>query len=85
MDDLLKAHNQALAAKNLELLEVIRGLAAGIDKLALTPAGDFYKPGDHAAGLVNDLWIEKNKLVAGVLFGGAQSTPQPHAPPADHP
>lgn len=69
MDDLLRTHNQALAAKNLELLEVIRGLAAGIDRLALTPADDFYKPEDHAAGLVNDLWVEKNALVAKVLFG----------------
>ena len=68
-ENTLRAHNQALSAKNLELLEVIRTLAAGIDKLALTPAPDFYKPGDHAAGLVNDLWIAKNEAVKNVLFG----------------
>lgn len=66
---LLVAHNQALCAKNLELLQIIMKLSAEINCLALTPAPDFYKPGDHAAGLVNDLWVLKNELVKDVLAG----------------
>lgn len=34
-----------------------------IDKLALTPAGDYYKPGDYMAGKVNDAWIEAGRIV----------------------
>lgn len=68
-NETLRAHNAALAAKNLELLEIVRKLSAEINALALVPAPDFYKPGDYAAGLVNDLWILKNNLVAGVLNG----------------
>lgn len=76
LEDTLRAHNQALAAKNLELLEVVRALAAEINVLALLPADDFYKPGDYAAGLVNDAWIAKNKITEKVLFGDVSSLPK---------
>lgn len=66
---LLREHNAALAAKNLELLDIVRKLSAEINCLALTPADDFYKPGDYASGLVNDLWKLKNDLCQGVLNG----------------
>ena len=68
-NEMLRAHNAALTAKNLEMLDIVRKLSAEINCLALTPAADFYKPGDYAAGLVNDLWVLKNELVKGVLFG----------------
>lgn len=38
-------------------------LAALIDALALIPADDFYKPGDHAADLVNKAWQAKNRIL----------------------
>lgn len=62
--DMIRAHNQALSDKNLQLLALANHLCELIDQLALTPADDFYKPGDHAAGLVNDAWIKKNELMS---------------------
>jgi predicted urease superfamily metal-dependent hydrolase len=38
-------------------------LASLIDELAITPAPEFYAPGDHMAGRVNDAWIEKNRIM----------------------
>lgn len=61
---LLRDHNQALCNKNLQLLELVRALESQIDSLAILPADEFYKPGDHAAGLVNKAWIKKNELLA---------------------
>lgn len=63
-EDTLRAHNQALANKNLQLLELVLALASKIDALALLPADEFYKPGDHASGLVNAAWIRRNELLA---------------------
>lgn len=36
-----------------------------IDDLALTPADEYYKAGDHMAGKVNDAWIEACRIVEG--------------------
>lgn len=74
-NETLRAHNAALAAKNLELLAIVQKLSAEINVLALIPAGDFYKPGDYASGLVNELWNAKNKLVHGVLLGHVNELP----------
>jgi len=47
-----------------EALRVQRdALWAIIKRLALTPADDFYKPGDYMAGVVNDAWIEGGKIM----------------------
>jgi hypothetical protein len=62
--ELLRAHNQAICNKNLQLLELIRALESQIDALAILPADEFYQPGDHAAGLVNKAWVKKNELLA---------------------
>ena len=76
IEDTLRAHNRALATKNLELLEIVQALAAEINVLALISADDFYKPGDYAAGLVNDAWITKNRITANVLFGDVSGLPK---------
>ena len=56
------AYVQALCKMNLQLLQKINGLQTLITELAMIPAPDFYKPGDHAAGLVNEAWIKAREF-----------------------
>lgn len=45
--------------EEVQLLRAERDrLMGAIDRLALIPADDFYKPGDYASGLVADAWRE---------------------------
>lgn len=41
-----------------------RRLMAIIERLALIPADDFYKPGDYACGLVVEAWREARRIQA---------------------
>jgi len=63
MENVLRAHNQALSTMNLKLLDKLHQMKGLIDNLAITPADDFYKTGDYMAGKVNDAWIESNKIM----------------------
>lgn len=50
-------HLLALHEQNAALARKVIGLQRLIHQLALIPAPDFYKPGDHGAGLVNEAWV----------------------------
>ncbi len=56
------AELRRLEARVAQLERNNAGLKQLINNLALIPAPDFYRPGDHAAGLVNEAWIKSREF-----------------------